>query len=139
MLAGGFVAGLRAGLTYNTFPLMDGLLIPEGYAALSPFPLNWTENVAATQFNHRVLATLTLVIGLLTAHQAWRADLPLGLAIAVAGTILAQYSLGVATLVFAVPIGLGTLHQLGGALTLTAMLVLAHHTRWIIARDKTGA
>ena len=46
LLAGGFVAGLNAGLTYNTFPLMDGRFVPEGYLQLSPWWRNWFENVA---------------------------------------------------------------------------------------------
>ena len=58
IVAGGFMAGLHAGLTYNTFPLMDGRLLPAGYAAL-PFPRDWFENIAAVQFDHRLLATLT--------------------------------------------------------------------------------
>ena len=59
IVAGGFVAGLKAGLTYNTFPLMDGSFVPAGYAQLQPFVLNWFENVAAVQFDHRLLAETT--------------------------------------------------------------------------------
>ena len=58
--AGGFVAGTRAGLIYNTFPLMDGRLIPAGYAQLQPFYLNWFETISAIQFNHRLLAMTTV-------------------------------------------------------------------------------
>ena len=54
--AGGFVAGTRAGLIYNTFPLMDGHLVPAGYAQLHPFVRNWFENIPAIQFDHRLLA-----------------------------------------------------------------------------------
>ena len=50
IIAGGFVAGLKAGLTYNSFPLMDGHLIPSGYAAMQPFWRNLTENIPAVQF-----------------------------------------------------------------------------------------
>ncbi len=53
MLAGGFVAGTHAGLDYNTFPLMDGRLVPLDYARLAPFARNLTENIAAVQFDHR--------------------------------------------------------------------------------------
>src|SRR5207237_4496471 len=60
IVAGGFVAGLHAGLTYNTFPLMDGSFLPVGYAQLQPFMRNWFENVAAVQFDHRVLAMTTV-------------------------------------------------------------------------------
>ena len=56
IVAGGFVAGLNAGLTYNTVPLMDGSFVPAGYGQLEPFVRNWFENVAAVQFDHRVLA-----------------------------------------------------------------------------------
>src|SRR6185312_12037519 len=59
LLAGGFVAGLNAGLVYNTFPLMDGHFVPVGYGQLSPWWRNWFENVAAVQFNHRLLAETT--------------------------------------------------------------------------------
>src|SRR5207237_4299118 len=59
--AGGFVAGLNAGLTYNTFPLMDGSFVPAGYAQLQPFMRNWFENIAAVQFDHRLLAMATVV------------------------------------------------------------------------------
>ena len=62
VLAGGFVAGTRAGFAFNTFPLMNGALIPEGYAALTPFWKNIFENIAAVQFNHRLLATVSLLL-----------------------------------------------------------------------------
>src|SRR6185312_12720419 len=54
ILAGGFVAGLDAGMSYNTFPLMDGRLVPAGYLDETPWWANLFENVAAVQFNHRV-------------------------------------------------------------------------------------
>ena len=126
MLAGGFTAGIRAGLDYNTFPLMDGRLVPEGYWRLEPAWLNFAENVAAVQFNHRLLATLAGLAALGAALAAWR-RLPagparracLGLGVAVA----LQYALGVATLLLAVPAWLGTLHQANAVLALTAALL----------------
>ncbi len=60
IVAGGLTAGLHAGLTYNTFPLMDGHLVPADYTMLSPLIRNLTENVAAVQFDHRLLATVNL-------------------------------------------------------------------------------
>ena len=62
IVAGAFVAGTRAGFTYNTFPLMDGSLIPRSYGQLSPFIRNLTQNIAAVQFDHRLLATLTVLL-----------------------------------------------------------------------------
>ena len=132
ILAGGFVAGLKAGLTYNTFPLMDGRLVPEGYAALSPFLRNLTENIAAVQFDHRVLASFTLVLCLATALRflprvpGTRAA---GALLALALAALLQYALGVTTLLWVVPPALGTAHQMMAVLLLTAALALLHSVR----------
>lgn len=132
MLAGGFVAGIRAGFSYNTFPLMDGRLVPEGYLDLAPWWKNLTANIAAVQFNHRLLATLA---GLSAAGAVWaalrrlgpgrarRAVLWLGAAVAL------QYALGVATLLWVVPVSLGTLHQATAVLVLTAALLALHALR----------
>ena len=62
IVAGGFVAGTHAGFDYNTFPLMDGRLAPIGYSRLEPFVRNLTENIVAVQFDHRLLATLTVLV-----------------------------------------------------------------------------
>lgn len=132
VLAGGFVAGIKAGLTFNTFPLMDGDLIPDGYAALTPFLRNLTENVAAVQFNHRLLATITLVAGLATAVIGLRlqpALLPPWAPLAMGGLVIAQYGLGIATLLYVVPVTLAVLHQVCAMLVLTAALILLHMTR----------
>jgi cytochrome c oxidase assembly protein subunit 15 len=132
IVAGGFVAGTHAGLDYNTFPLMDGRLVPDSYAALSPWLRNLTENIAAVQFDHRLLATLTAITVVLTLAVGYRARdaailrarlLALGLAVAV------QYALGVATLLAVVPVDLATAHQAGATLLLTAAIVLLHGVR----------
>ena len=60
IIAGAFVAGLKAGRTYNTWPLMDGDVIPAGYGSMSPFWRNMFENIGAVQFNHRTLAYIIL-------------------------------------------------------------------------------
>lgn len=132
IIAGGFVAGLKAGLTYNTYPLMDGHLVPEGYSVLQPWLRNWTENVPAVQFNHRLLATLTacltlfvVVAGLFARVTALvrRALLALGV------VVMTQYILGVCTLLWVVPVGLATTHQAVAVLLLTASLILRHSLR----------
>jgi len=129
ILAGGFVAGLRAGLTYNSFPLMDGSLVPNGYARLHPFWRNLTENVAAVQFDHRLLATATAILALVSVLIGLRANVArrvrtalLALGLAVAG----QYALGVATLLWVVPVDLGTAHQAMAVLVLTTALAALH-------------
>jgi heme a synthase len=126
MLAGGFTAGIRAGLDYNTFPLMDGRLLPEGYWRLEPAWLNLAENVAAVQFNHRLLATLAALAAFGAALAAWR-RLPDGPArracLGLGAAVALQYALGVATLLLVVPAWLGTLHQANAVLVLTAALL----------------
>jgi cytochrome c oxidase assembly protein subunit 15 len=129
MLAGGFVAGIRAGFDYNTFPLMAGQFVPNAYFQLTPWWRNLTGNIAAVQFNHRLLATATLLAGGLALALAWRAPGlrgPVGL---FAATLLAQYGLGVATLLHVVPQGLGTLHQAVAVGVLAAGLVALHAAR----------
>ena len=62
IIAGAFVAGLKAGRTYNTWPLMDGDFVPAGYASMTPFWRNMFENIGAVQFNHRMLAYIILIV-----------------------------------------------------------------------------
>lgn len=130
--SGGFVAGLNAGLTYNTFPLMDGDLVPDGYGMMSPWFVNLFENVAAVQFNHRLLAvvtvTLALAIWLLSLSRDLAPTAHGGLA-AMAILALMQLALGITTLLLVVPVTLGALHQAGAVLVLTATLWTLHHLR----------
>ncbi len=123
IVAGGIVAGLHAGLDYNTFPLMDGRLVPAGYL---------TDSIATTQFDHRLLATLTALTALVAVVAGLRL-LPPGFAraavIAVGVAVTAQYLLGVLTLLWVVPIGLAVAHQTTAVLLLTASLVLLHTLR----------
>jgi cytochrome c oxidase assembly protein subunit 15 len=132
IVAGGFVAGTHAGFDYNSFPLMDGNLVPEGYARLQPLLRNLTENIVAVQFDHRLLATLTalttaavVAIGLIArAPPAVRL-----LLIALGAAVALQYALGVATLLLVVPVWLAGTHQAAAILLLTASLVLLYALR----------
>ena len=127
-LAGGFVAGLHAGLDYNTFPLMDGRIVPDGYMQLRPLLLNLVENNAAVQFDHRLLASLSLIASLATVAMGWRsAARPVLLLLA--GAVGLQYALGIATLLAVVPPELATLHQAMAMLALIAALVAVHMLR----------
>ncbi len=129
ILAGGFTAGLHAGLIYNTFPLMGGSLVPTDYARLQPFLRNLTENVAAVQFDHRLLATLTALAVTAAAwfgvqpSQARRVRIAAG---CMAAAVALQYGLGVATLLWVVPVPLAVAHQAVAVLLLTATLVTLH-------------
>jgi heme a synthase len=128
ILAGGFTAGLHAGLTYNTFPLMDGRLVPDGYVMLHPLVRNLTENVAAVQFDHRLFATVTLVLVSTMAVLTWRTDLPRPLSACLGIAVACQYLLGVTTLLLVVPVGVATAHQFGAVVLLTVMLIVVHHS-----------
>jgi cytochrome c oxidase assembly protein subunit 15 len=129
IVAGGFVAGLKAGLDYNTFPLMDGHLVPEGYARLQPLLRNLTENIAAVQFDHRLLASLTALATLCTFVVGWRAGIARSVLLLLGAAVTVQYALGVTTLLWGVPPGLATAHQATAVLVLTAALVLLHRLR----------
>jgi heme a synthase len=113
--AGGFVAGLDAGQGYNTWPLMDGALIPSGLGAAQPWWTNFFENALTVQFDHRILAYLVFVLAaalmLLTRSAA---SLRLMLA------VLVQVALGITTLLFHVPLPLALLHQAGAMVVLAA-------------------
>ncbi|MGA8398324.1 MAG: COX15/CtaA family protein [Stellaceae bacterium] len=132
IVAGGFVAGLNAGLTYNTFPLMDGHFVPAGYAQLSPFIRNWFENIPAVQFDHRLVAETTVTLAILLWIAGWRAALPRPVRLALHALFAAallQMSLGISTLLLVVPVPLAAAHQAGAVLLLTAAIVFRHTLR----------
>jgi len=125
LLSGGFVAGLKAGLIYNTFPLMNGQWIPDGMLAVQPVILNPFENIVTVQFDHRWLAIATLVAVL--ALWAYAVRQPVSSRARVGYHLLAlfacaQVGSGVATLLLRVPVSLGAAHQ-GTALLLFTVVV----------------
>jgi len=130
--AGGFVAGLKAGFAYNTFPLMDGHFIPEGYGMIEPFYLNFFENIAAVQFDHRLLAESVLIFVIALWFYARRFELvgraKLGFNLML-GMVAIQFVLGVATLVMVVPVPLGVAHQGGAMLLFSTALFTLHALR----------
>jgi cytochrome c oxidase assembly protein subunit 15 len=114
ILYGGLVAGLKAGLIYNTFPLMEGQFIASEWAFHQPFWTNFFENAALVQWIHRWLALSTLGLILYTTWKTWNLSpnkhtrvTALSFAIAALG----QAVLGVLTLLYQVPVSLGTIHQ----------------------------
>ena len=132
LASGGFVAGLKAGLAYNTFPLMDGRWIPEGIFNLEPWPVNFFENTATVQFDHRLLAILVFIsiLGLWLIARRYRLPSHLRYAmhtLLVVGVI--QVALGVFTLLLYVPVPLAAVHQAGALLVFTVVLFLAHQLR----------
>jgi len=129
-ISGAFVAGMQAGLAFNTFPLMEGRVIPEGYMELRPLYRNFFESVPSVQLHHRALALTT--VGTTTALWLWVQRRPLPPQLRLATDLLlvgawAQVSLGVATLIHAVPVHLGSAHQ-AGALTLFSVVLFTLHS-----------
>jgi cytochrome c oxidase assembly protein subunit 15 len=132
ILAGGFTAGLHAGLQYNSFPLMDGHVVPVGYSDLHPALRNLTENPIAVQFNHRLLATMTALTVLSALMVGLRMTLPPNARIAMmllGGATLLQYGLGIATLLSVVAVPLAVAHQGTAVLVLAASLAALHSLR----------
>jgi cytochrome c oxidase assembly protein subunit 15 len=134
-LSGGFVAGLKAGFAYNTFPLMDGHWIPETMFLMSPVWHNFFENIATVQFDHRLLATLVFIGCVSFWLAARRYTLPVSARIgahALLAAVVLQVTLGISTLLLHVPTPLASTHQAGALLLLTAVLFVNH--RLIYAR-----
>ncbi len=116
VVLGALVAGLKAGLTYNTWPLMDGRLVPSGLGALEPWWLNVFENVTTVQFNHRLVAyALLILVGLQAVVLARSRSRAGSTAFLLLLAVLAQAGLGIWTLLAAVPLPLGLAHQAGAA------------------------
>ncbi|TVR84615.1 MAG: heme A synthase [Rhodospirillales bacterium] len=132
ILSGGFVAGLDAGLIYNTFPLMGGGLMPPEAFGTTPVLLAPFEDAATAQFVHRVLAltTLAAVVALWVTWRRRPLAVPARRALTLlAGAVLVQVGLGIATLLTMVPWHLGALHQAGAVLVLTAAVWTVHQLR----------
>jgi len=131
-LAGSLVAGIRAGLAYNTFPLMNGRLVPAEIMSLEPWYRNFTDNIATVQFDHRMIAwLLALLIPVLWFRLRSEAGPP-RVALAaqlLLAALLAQLALGIATLLLVVPVPLAALHQAGAVLLFAAALNAAHALR----------
>ena len=129
ILSGGFVAGTDAGFVFNTFPLMYDHFAPPGMYEMSPFYMNWFENVATIQFNHRLIAyLLCLMIPALwfmckRYPLAPRSKTILNLFMIM---LVIQVGLGISTLLLVVPVSLGVMHQ-GGALILLSIALLVNH------------
>ena len=125
ILSGGMVAGINAGFIHNTWPLMDGGLLPDDFAAMSPFWLNAFENHSTVQFDHRMLAYLTAIIAGFQWYRMRATELHARARMAghlLGAMVVLQILLGISTLLLVVPISLAVLHQ-GGAVVLFALAI----------------
>jgi cytochrome c oxidase assembly protein subunit 15 len=119
--AGGFVAGLDAGFGYNTWPLMDGAWVPTGLFVGEPWWRNLFENAMTVQFNHRIFAYV--IVGLVVGYAFLAQSRTSYILLAAVGL---QVVFGIWTLLWAVPLWLGLVHQ-GGALVVLAAAIWNLH------------
>ncbi|MEQ8283254.1 MAG: COX15/CtaA family protein [Parvibaculum sp.] len=124
-ILGAFVAGLRAGAVYNTWPLMDGAWLPDGLLRMSPLWHNLFENHLTVQFQHRIAAYLLLLAALWHWFAARKTAAAQGAGLLLLAIIL-QAMLGIWTVLWVVPIPLGAAHQAGALIVLTVALWHAH-------------
>ena len=132
VLSGALVAGIRAGLAYNTFPLMNGHFLPPESFIIEPWYLNFFNNMALVQFDHRLGAWLLAFLVPWFFLKVWAANVSNRARLAAAFllvSLIIQISLGIATLLLAVPVALGTAHQGGSMVVFGALLWLNHELR----------
>lgn len=135
---GGLVAGSHAGLVYNTWPDMDGVLIPsaDSLLAVQPWIENFVDNHLLVQFDHRLVAYLLLAVALIHAADALvfaRGTATARRAAIVAGFVLAQAGLGIATLLLAVPLWAALAHQVMAMAVLSAATIHARLSQGVRA------
>lgn len=154
-LSGAFVAGMDAGLIYNTFPKMANKWIPDDVFTLSPLLKNFTENPTTVQFDHRILVcfehnsqiniryykfslflqgitTLSLITYIAIASRKYK--LPGNAKKAIVAVLCAGYLqvlLGISTLVHHVPLPLAASHQSGSLIVLSTMIWLTHELKYL--------
>jgi heme a synthase len=136
IVTGGFVAGIRAGKAYNTFPLMNGSFIPPEIFDIDPWYLNFFNNMATVQFDHRLGAWLfaflapwfwfRLRASLIASEVSPSARLASNVLLLV---LTVQIVLGILTVLHAVPVALGASHQAGSMVVMAVLLWLNHELR----------
>ncbi len=129
IMYGAFVASLHAGHIYNTFPKMYQFWFPPELWLMQPFTINFFENMVTVQWIHRLLATLLALMAIGMWIRSYQTDTTFYTKkwiLAVFALILAQYMIGVFTLVYHVPVWLGVLHQ-AMAMVLFGVVIAAIH------------
>jgi cytochrome c oxidase assembly protein subunit 15 len=141
---GALTAGLRAGLTYNTWPLIDGAFVPSSAHLFFDQPLwrNFFENILTVQFDHRMMAYTVLLLALLHLGDAlwtkgWVRFTSGAIVLALAVTL--QATLGILTLLYQVPIGLALAHQGMALVVLTLASLHAAHSSVVLRLPPTPA
>nr|CAI5859729.1 unnamed protein product [Callosobruchus analis] len=131
-VSGAFVAGLDAGLVYNSFPKMADRWIPTDVLAYTPKLSNFTENPTTVQFDHRILGTTTLAYLTMLYFISRKRQLPpkaYRAAAVLAALGYLQVSIGIGTLLSYVPTPLAATHQSGSLAVLSAAIWLSHELK----------
>jgi cytochrome c oxidase assembly protein subunit 15 len=133
-ISGAFVAGLDAGLVYNSFPKFADRWIPSDLLAFSPTIKNFTENPTTVQFDHRIMGTSTLALITGMYMLSRKCKLPArahraATAVVVMGWV--QVILGISTLLTYVPVTLATSHQSGSLILLSLAVWLTHELKYL--------
>lgn len=133
-VSGAFVAGLDAGLVYNSFPKFADRWIPEDILAFSPTLRNFTENPTTVQFDHRILGTATLALLTGTYILSRKCKLPPRAHTAATAVVImgwTQVILGISTLLTYVPVPLAASHQSGSLILLSLAVWLTHELKFL--------
>lgn len=133
-VSGAFVAGLDAGLVYNSFPKMADKWVPDDVLALQPKLVNFTENPTTVQLDHRILGTTTLTLLTALWFYSRKVQIPRRAYVAASAVgIMAwvQVLLGITTLLHYVPVPLAASHQSGSLILLSFTLWLSHEMKHI--------
>jgi cytochrome c oxidase assembly protein subunit 15 len=140
---GALVAGLDAGLVFNTWPLIDGSFVPSADRLwfLSPVWRNPFENLLTVQFDHRMAAYVVWVLAGLHAIDARQARRGAGATLLWAAVTL-QAALGIVTLLYEAPLALAIAHQVAAMLVFTFAIVhaqrLSHRAVFRVPAAATG-
>ena len=134
LIAGAFTAGLKAGHASNTWPLMNGEIIPPGLDVFTPWYMNLFENPLAAQFAHRMLAYLVVILAVGFGLTVWRRHGLRGPAAALGAALLVQIALGIATILYGVPLAFALAHQANAMVVLALSLWTLHRATAAPAR-----
>ncbi|XP_067858107.1 cytochrome c oxidase assembly protein COX15 homolog isoform X2 [Heptranchias perlo] len=131
-LSGAFVAGLDAGLVYNSFPKMGERWVPDDLLAFSPALRNFFENPTTVQFDHRILGVASVTAVTILYALSRRMSMPRRTKVAISSLLAVVYmqaGLGISTLLLYVPTPLAATHQSGSLVLLSLALWLVHELR----------
>jgi heme a synthase len=142
---GALVAGLDAGLKYNTWPTIDGEYMPslDRLLFITPLWRNLFENDLTVQLNHRMLADAIWLLAIVYMVAAWRLRSELRGAVAMAVMVTLQAALGIVTLLYEAPLALALAHQIAAIVVFTYAVVhaerLSHRAPYRVPQLAAGA